>query len=102
MLLDALRRASGATVAPNEPWSGMKGLIYSVARHGAVHQVPYLEIEVRDDLLTGPEPTDWREPVPLRHEGVAAWADWVSASLRPVVGRFARVGVAGKGYESGV
>lgn len=102
MLLDALRRVSGATVEPNEPWSGMKGLIYSVARHGAVHRLPYLELEVRDDLLTGPDPTDWREPVPLRQEGVAAWADWVSESLRPVVGQFARVGVPRDGHELGV
>ncbi|HCH62874.1 MAG: hypothetical protein CL927_17010 [Deltaproteobacteria bacterium] len=99
MLLDGLRRASSAEVEPNEPWSGMKGLIYSVARHGAVHDLPYLEIEVRDDHLTGPEPADWKQPLPVRTEGVENWARWLSESLRPVVARFARVGQGRKRLE---
>ena len=35
----------------NEPYSGKAGLISSAARHGARHDVPYLEIEVRQDLV---------------------------------------------------
>lgn len=59
----------GYHVAMNEPYSGFDGLVYSVERHGRAHRCPYLEIEVRQDLLTteaaaraiGEEvATDWR------------------------------------------
>jgi predicted N-formylglutamate amidohydrolase len=49
-LIERLRRA-GHVVASNEPYSGFDGLVYSVARHGAAHQIPYLEVEVRQDLV---------------------------------------------------
>ncbi len=52
-LLGALR-AAGLNAASNEPYSGKDGLIYSAARHGAAHDVPYLEIEVRQDLIATP------------------------------------------------
>lgn len=41
----------GFTVEENQPYSGLDGLIYSAHRHGGTHQIPYLEIEVRNDLL---------------------------------------------------
>lgn len=41
----------GFIVARNEPYSGYEGLIYSVERHGRTHRLPFLEIEVRQDLL---------------------------------------------------
>lgn len=44
-------RAEGLRTEPNEPYSGKAGLIYSARRHGTTHGVPYLEIEVRQDLL---------------------------------------------------
>ena len=43
--------AEGVEVVENEPWSGKDGLIYSPARHGNRHALPYLELEVRQDLL---------------------------------------------------
>jgi predicted N-formylglutamate amidohydrolase len=49
-LLHALR-AKGLAAEANEPYSGKAGLIYSANRHGTRHDVPYLEIEVRQDLL---------------------------------------------------
>ncbi|MDP2314714.1 MAG: N-formylglutamate amidohydrolase [Pseudomonadota bacterium] len=49
-LLRALR-AEGVRAEANEPYSGKAGLIYSANRHGTRHDVPYLEIEVRQDLL---------------------------------------------------
>ena len=49
-LVDALR-ASGWRTEANEPYSGKAGLIYSAARHGTAASVPYLEIEVRQDLV---------------------------------------------------
>lgn len=51
ILLAHLRAQGRWDVRPNEPWSGMNGLVYSICRHGSAHRVPYLELEVRDDLL---------------------------------------------------
>ncbi|MEL6547556.1 MAG: N-formylglutamate amidohydrolase [Myxococcota bacterium] len=50
-MADSLKR-SGFTLALNEPYSGFDGLIYSAERHGRAHGIPYLEVEVRNDLLT--------------------------------------------------
>lgn len=49
-LVDALR-AEGLRTEANEPYSGKDGLIYSAARHGGRHGLPYLEIELRQDLV---------------------------------------------------
>jgi predicted N-formylglutamate amidohydrolase len=49
-LLRALREA-GVRAEANAPYSGKDGLIYSANRHGTTHAVPYLEIEVRQDLI---------------------------------------------------
>ncbi len=46
-----LMNEEGLITTPNEPYSGKDGLIYSAARHGAEHALPYLEVEVRQDLL---------------------------------------------------
>ena len=44
-------RSVGLKTEPNEPYSGKVGLIYSAARHGNTHQVPYLELEIRQDCI---------------------------------------------------
>lgn len=49
--LCAAMNRHGIHTALNEPYSGKAGLIYSAARHGARHGLPYLEIEVRQDLI---------------------------------------------------
>ena len=49
-LVDAMR-AEGLQTEANAPYSGKDGLIYSAARHGAAHGGPYLEIELRQDLI---------------------------------------------------
>jgi len=41
---------AGFRVAMNEPYSGYEGLMYGIERHGVLHERPYLEIEVRQDL----------------------------------------------------
>lgn len=41
----------GLVTALNEPYSGKDGLIYSAARHGQGAGIPYLELEVRQDLI---------------------------------------------------
>jgi len=44
-------RGEGFRTEPNEPYSGKVGLIYSAARHGTRYGIPYLEIELRQDLV---------------------------------------------------
>ncbi len=44
-------RGRGYQTALNAPWSGREGLAYSPDRHGRAHAVPYLELEVRQDLI---------------------------------------------------
>jgi predicted N-formylglutamate amidohydrolase len=39
----------------NAPYSGRDGLIYSAQRHGRAHELVYLELEVRQDLIDSPE-----------------------------------------------
>jgi predicted N-formylglutamate amidohydrolase len=50
-LIDAMQ-GSGLTVKANAPYSGKLGMIYSAQRHGRRHGLPYLELELRQDLLT--------------------------------------------------
>lgn len=47
----SLLAEDGWVVALNEPYSGKDGLAYAVDFHGRAHDVPYLELEVRSDLL---------------------------------------------------
>ena len=71
-LAGALRRA-GFVVALNAPYSGRDGLVYSAHRHGTAHGVPYLEVEVRNDLVT-------------ESRGVARVADALKAGLDELLG----------------
>lgn len=48
--LAALKK-EGLDAYENEPWSGKDGLIYSAKRHGEAHAIPYLELEIRQDLI---------------------------------------------------
>jgi predicted N-formylglutamate amidohydrolase len=41
----------GFESALNAPYSALDGLIYSAQRHGRTHDLPYLELEVRQDLI---------------------------------------------------
>jgi predicted N-formylglutamate amidohydrolase len=49
--LAARLETEGFAVAHNEPYSGHAGLTYAASRHGRAHGVPYLELEVRSDLI---------------------------------------------------
>ncbi len=51
----ALLAPAGLETACNAPWSGKAGLAYSPDRHGRAAGVPYLELEVRNDLLATPD-----------------------------------------------
>jgi predicted N-formylglutamate amidohydrolase len=47
----SLIAGEGLAVALNEPYSGRAGLAHSAFLHGRSHAVPYLELEVRQDLI---------------------------------------------------
>jgi len=54
----ALRR-EGFVVAHNEPYSGQAALfVYSILSHGRANGVPFIEIEVRNDLIRDPADAD--------------------------------------------
>ena len=53
--LAAALSEQGFTTALNEPYSGKDGLIYAARRHGRAHDVTYLELEIRQDLIATPE-----------------------------------------------
>lgn len=53
--LAALLEPTGLVVEQNAPWSGKAGLAYSPDRHGRAAGIPYLELEVRNDLLQTPD-----------------------------------------------
>ena len=52
-LYESLRN-EGFNTALNEPYSGALGQMYSPRRHGQKNGVPYLEIEMRQDLFSTP------------------------------------------------
>jgi predicted N-formylglutamate amidohydrolase len=62
-------KATGVKTGLNEPYSGTSGeLMYSATMHGDEHGLPYLEIEVRQDLLGSPQ-------------GIAQVAQWLVTAL---------------------
>ena len=53
--LEGALAEEGFETALNAPYSGMDGLIYSAQRHGRAHELVYLELEVRQDLIDTPD-----------------------------------------------
>lgn len=72
---------AGVIVAKNEPYSGKAGLIYSAKRHGDRHGLPYLELELRQDLINTPERAQ-------------AWAARLAPTFTPVL---RQAGILGPG-----
>jgi len=52
--LEGALAEQGFETALNAPYSGRDGLIYSALRHGTAHDLVYLELEVRQDLIDTP------------------------------------------------
>lgn len=52
--LAGLLRDADFRTALNEPYSGLSGMIFAAQRHGTMHGVVYLEIEIRQDLIPTP------------------------------------------------
>ncbi len=54
--LQGLLNEQGFKAVLNEPYSGLNGeLLYSANRHGGHFEIPYLELEIRQDLISHPE-----------------------------------------------
>ncbi len=53
--LKELLGQEGFDTALNQPYSGALGQMYSPRRHGRSHDLPYLELEMRQDLFSTPE-----------------------------------------------
>lgn len=66
--LEVELRREGFATALNAPYSGMDGLIFAAQRHGVAHNVVYLELEVRQDLIAD-------------HAAAVATADRIAAAL---------------------
>ena len=50
-----LLRKEGFFVEENQPYSGKNGLIYSAHRHGTENNIPYIELEFNQSILSTPE-----------------------------------------------
>ena len=69
LMLDALRRDTGVIIADNEPYFVSDATDYTVPRHAEARNLPYVEIEIRQDLL-------------LDAAGQAAWVERISSGLQ--------------------
>jgi predicted N-formylglutamate amidohydrolase len=67
-----LLQEPGLVVGDNEPYSGRDEHGYSMAAHAEASGLPHALIEMRQDLISSPE-------------GVALWADNLTAVLRDVL-----------------
>jgi len=47
-------RETGLEVRYNQPYSGLKGLMYAAERHGSHHRLPCLELEVNQAIVDSP------------------------------------------------
>ncbi len=76
-LLGLLRAEGDLTVGENEPYRVTDLTDYTVPVHGERRGLPYLEIEIRQDLITEPA-------------GQAAWAERLARLLPAAYAEFLR------------
>ncbi|HEY0746266.1 MAG TPA: N-formylglutamate amidohydrolase [Steroidobacteraceae bacterium] len=69
LMLDKLRRDPGLVVADNEPYFVSDETDYTVPHHAEARSLPYVEIEIRQDLVTG-------------EGGQAEWAARIAQALQ--------------------
>jgi predicted N-formylglutamate amidohydrolase len=75
ILLDLLRREGDLVVGDNEPYSVSDLTDYTIPVHGERRGIPHVEIEIRQDLIAGPE-------------GQTAWAERLTRLLPQALDRF--------------
>jgi predicted N-formylglutamate amidohydrolase len=62
ILRDLLRAEPGLVVGDNEPYSVSDATDYTIPVHGEARQLPHVGIEIRQDLITGPDgQAEWAE-----------------------------------------
>ncbi|MBS0985534.1 N-formylglutamate amidohydrolase [Acetobacter thailandicus] len=54
-IMIALLREEGLTVGDNEPYALTDTSDYTVPKHGEQRSLPYIELEIRQDLITSPQ-----------------------------------------------
>ncbi len=69
LLLEALRRETGLIIADNQPYFVSDATDYTIPRHAEGRGLPYVEIEIRQDLVTS-------------GAGQVEWARRLAAALR--------------------
>jgi len=74
-VLETLRRESELTIADNEPYFVSDLTDYTIPQHAEARGLPYVEIEIRQDLITA-------------HAGQAEWARRISQALRDAAHEF--------------
>ena len=72
--LVATLRETGLVVRYNQPYSGKRGLMYSIDRHGRHHRLPCLELEINQALFS-------------RSRAIASLARTVAGGLREIENR---------------
>jgi predicted N-formylglutamate amidohydrolase len=68
LMLEVLRRQTGLTIADNEPYFLSDETDYTIPLHGEARQLPYAEIEIRQDLVAD-------------EAGQTAWAGRIANAL---------------------
>lgn len=78
-LVDVLRQETDLTVGVNEPYIVDMEMDYTIPQHGEARRLPYVEIELRQDLIDTPETQrEWAErlsgifPKAIARSGVEA------------------------------
>jgi predicted N-formylglutamate amidohydrolase len=69
IMLDMLRREAGLIVADNEPYFVSDETDYTIPRHAEARSLPYVEIEIRQDLVSD-------------DAGQAQWAARIAQALK--------------------
>lgn len=82
LLLDALRRETGLIIADNQPYFVSDTTDYTIPRHAEARGLPHVEIEIRQDLVTGAA-------------GQAEWARRLATALRDAERAFEATGSSG-------
>jgi predicted N-formylglutamate amidohydrolase len=68
LVLEKLREESDLIIGDNEPYSGSDAVDYTIPYHAELRGIPYVELEIRQDLIRD-------------QEGQSTWARRVAKAL---------------------
>jgi predicted N-formylglutamate amidohydrolase len=81
LTLDALRRDASLLIADNEPYFVSDETDYTIPHHGEARGLPHVEIEIRQDLVSG-------------ESGQAEWAERIARALEEAERAFLQNGLS--------